>query len=113
MNATLTVDKAGRVVLPKPVRDELQLSAGDSLELEISEEQIVLRPVRGRVGMRKKHGIWVLDFDEPISAAATNKVLRDVRRERERSALGQPKLGQPKFKNEPARPRSDKAGKLR
>ena len=90
MNATLTVDKAGRVVLPKPVRDELQLSAGDSLELEISEEQIVLRPVRGRVGMRKKQGIWVLDFDEPISAAATNRVLRDTRRERERSALGSP-----------------------
>ena len=103
MNATLTVDKAGRVVLPKPVRDELQLSAGDSLELEISGEEIVLRPVRGRVGMRKKQGIWILDFDEPISAAATNNVLRNIRRERERSVLGRPKL-----KNESA-----KQGKLR
>jgi len=88
MITTLTVDKAGRVVLPKPVRDELQLAAGDSLELESSEDQIVLRPVRARVGMRKKRGIWVLDFDEPISAAATDRVLRDIRRERERSALG-------------------------
>ncbi len=88
MTTTLTVDKAGRVVLPKPVRDELQLAAGDSLELESSEDQIVLRPVRARVGMRKKQGIWVLDFDEPISAAATDRVLRDIRRERERSALG-------------------------
>jgi AbrB family looped-hinge helix DNA binding protein len=103
MTTTLTVDKAGRIVLPKPVRDELQLSAGDSLELEISGEQIVLRPVRGRVGMRKKQGIWVLDFDEPISAAATNSVQRDIRRERERSALGQPK-----FKHESAN-----RGKLR
>jgi AbrB family looped-hinge helix DNA binding protein len=101
MNATITVDKAGRVVLPKPVRDELQLSAGDSLELEISGEQIVLRPVRGRVGMRKKEGIWVLDFNEPISAAATNNVLRDIRRERERSALGKPK-----FNNESAKQRT-------
>ncbi len=88
MKATLRVDKAGRVVLPKPVRDELQLSAGDSLELESSEDQIVLRPVRNRVGMRKKQGIWVLDFDEPISAAATNRVLRDIRHEREQAALG-------------------------
>jgi len=87
MNTTLTVDKAGRVVLPKPVRDELQLAAGDLLELESSEDQIVLRPVRARVGMRKKQGIWVLDFDEPISAAATDRVLRDIRRERERAAL--------------------------
>jgi len=92
MSTTLTVDKAGRVVLPKPVRDELQLSAGDALELEITEEQIVLRPVRGRVGMRKKQGIWVLDLDEPISAAATNRVLRDIRRERERSVPGRSKV---------------------
>ena len=88
MNTTLTVDKAGRVVLPKPVRDELRLSAGDSLQLETAEDQIVLRPVRNRVGMRKKQGIWVLDFDEPISAADTDRVLHDMRRERERSALG-------------------------
>ena len=89
MNTTLTVDKAGRVVLPKPVRDELQLSAGDSLELETADDQIVLRPVRNRVGMRKKQGIWVFDFDEPISAADTDRVLHNIRRERERSALGQ------------------------
>jgi|SRR5579864_1966037 len=101
VNATITVDKAGRVVLPKPVRDELQLSAGDSLELQVAGEQIVLRPVRARVGMRKKQGIWVLDFDEPISAAATDKLLHDIRRER--SALGQPKL----------KSQSAKQGKLR
>ncbi|HLZ41109.1 MAG TPA: AbrB/MazE/SpoVT family DNA-binding domain-containing protein [Candidatus Sulfotelmatobacter sp.] len=92
MNTTLTVDKAGRIVLPKPVREELQLSAGDALELETTEDRIVLRRVRNRVGMRKKQGIWVLDFDEPISAADTNRLLRDIRRERERSALGQPKF---------------------
>jgi AbrB family looped-hinge helix DNA binding protein len=103
MNTTLTVDKAGRVVLPKPVRDELQLSAGDSLELEASEHQIVLRPVRNRVGMRKKQGIWVLDFDEPISAADTNRVLQNIRREREQAALGQPNL----------KPQSAKRGKVR
>ncbi len=50
MNATLTIDKAGRVVLPKPVRDALQISPGDSLELESSEDHIVLRPARGRAG---------------------------------------------------------------
>jgi len=55
MTKTLTVDKAGRVVLPKPVRDELQLTAGDSLELESFEDQIVLRPVRGTAGLRKCH----------------------------------------------------------
>ena len=85
---TLTLDKAGRIVLPKPVRDELQLSAGDSLELESSEDQIVLRPVRGTAGLRKKQGIWVLQVGEPISAATVDRTMRDIRREREQSWVG-------------------------
>lgn len=87
MNTTLTVDKAGRVVLPKPVRDELQLAAGDSLELESSEDQIVLRPVRGTAGMRKKKGIWVFRTGGPISAESVNETIRQVREERSRLAL--------------------------
>jgi len=88
MNTTLTVDKAGRVVLPKPVRDEMQLRAGDSLELESSEDRIVLRPRRGESGLRKKQGIWVFRTGEPISAEATDGILRQIRRERELSFLG-------------------------
>jgi len=89
MNTTLTVDKAGRVVLPKPVRDELELAAGDSLEMESTEDAIVLRPVRRDVGLRKKQGIWVLDVDEPLSLETVNRTTHDTRRERERSWLGQ------------------------
>jgi AbrB family looped-hinge helix DNA binding protein len=59
MTTTLTLDKAGRVVLPKPVRDEMQLRAGDSLELESSEDRMVLGPRRRGVGLDKKQGIWV------------------------------------------------------
>jgi AbrB family looped-hinge helix DNA binding protein len=88
MTTTLTLDKAGRVVLPKPVRDELQLRAGDSLELETSEESIVLRPRRGGVGLHKKQGIWVFSTGEPISAEATDEALRQMRREREHGFLG-------------------------
>ena len=85
MTMTLTVDKAGRVVLPKPVRDELQLSAGDSLELESSEDRIVLRPVRGTAGLSKKQGIWVFQAGAPISPPAVDRTIRDIRREREQS----------------------------
>ncbi|MGA8431632.1 MAG: AbrB/MazE/SpoVT family DNA-binding domain-containing protein [Candidatus Sulfotelmatobacter sp.] len=88
MATTLTIDKAGRVVLPKPVRDEMQLRAGDSLELESSEDRIVLRPRRGGTGLYKKQGIWVFSTGEPISAEATNKVLQDVRNERELRFMG-------------------------
>jgi AbrB family looped-hinge helix DNA binding protein len=87
---TLTLDKAGRVVLPKPVRDEMQLRAGDSLELESSEDRIVLRPRRGGVGLHQKQGIWVFGVGEPIPEGATDKVLNQIRREREQSFMGIP-----------------------
>ena len=56
MTTTVIIDKAGRIVLPKPVRDALQLSPGDSLELETFEDQIVLRPARGNGRICKKQG---------------------------------------------------------
>jgi AbrB family looped-hinge helix DNA binding protein len=86
MNTTLTVDKAGRVVLPKPLRDELQLAAGDALSLESSGDQIVLRPVRGTAAMRQKDGIWVFRTGQPVSNASVNETIRQVRTERENVA---------------------------
>lgn len=88
MNATLTLDKAGRIVLPKPVRDELQLGPGDSLELESSEDRVILRPARGGGRMRKKQGVWVLHGGAPLAANVVEETIRRVRRERERRILG-------------------------
>lgn len=88
MNTTLTLDKAGRIVLPKPVRDELQLSPGDSLEVESSEERIVLRPARGRGQMKRESGVWVFDSGEALSEATVRTTVRKVRDQRSRKALG-------------------------
>jgi AbrB family looped-hinge helix DNA binding protein len=88
MVTTLTVDKAGRVVLPKPVREELQLAPGDFLELESSEDRIILRPARGNGRMYKKQGVWVFDSGVPMSTATVNKTIRRVREERDRRNLG-------------------------
>lgn len=82
MTITLTIDRAGRLVLPKPVRDELQLAAGDSLELESSDDQIVLRPVRGVATLRKKQGVWVMRTGKPLSAEVVNETIRKIRNER-------------------------------
>jgi AbrB family looped-hinge helix DNA binding protein len=88
MNTTLTLDKAGRIVLPKPVRDELQLSPGDSLEIESSEERIVLRPARARGQMKKEAGVWVYDSGEALSPETIRNTMRKVRDQRQRKALG-------------------------
>jgi AbrB family looped-hinge helix DNA binding protein len=88
MDAKLTLDKAGRVVLPKPVRDLMHLEPGDTLELESSEEEILLRPLRGTMPLRKKRGIWVFRSGEPISATTVNESIREIRQERDQSNLG-------------------------
>lgn len=75
-------------MLPKPVRDELELQPGDPLEVESSEEQVVLRPVRGTAPLRKKKGIWVFHAGEPLAASTVNQTLREVREERDRKNLG-------------------------
>jgi len=89
MTGKLTLDKAGRVVLPKPLRDELRLEPGDALEIESTGEEITLRPLRGQAQLRKKQGVWVFRTGEPLSASETEKVLRQVRHERESEVLDQ------------------------
>jgi AbrB family looped-hinge helix DNA binding protein len=59
MTTKLTLDKAGRVVLPKPLRDRLQLAPGDALHVESEGECITLRPVRQNVMLKKELGVWV------------------------------------------------------
>lgn len=59
MTSKITLDKAGRVVLPKPLRDQLQLSPGDSFQLDSEGERITLRPIRANAMIKKEFGIWV------------------------------------------------------
>jgi AbrB family looped-hinge helix DNA binding protein len=84
MMTKVTLDKAGRVVLPKRLRDELQLAAGDTLELESRAEQITLRPVRGGTPLQKERGIWVYRTGRPLTAATTDQTLRQICQERDR-----------------------------
>ena len=79
------------MVLPKPVRDELQLNPGDSLELESSEEGITLRPARGNGRIYKKQGVWVMHGGAPLSEDVVEKTIRQIRRERGQRFLGKPK----------------------
>lgn len=88
MVTTLTLDKAGRVVLPKPVRDELRIGPGDCLELESSEGSIVLRPARGNGRLLRKHGVLVFDSGEPLTADVVEETRQQIYAERDRRNLG-------------------------
>lgn len=87
MAQTVSLDKAGRLVLPKGIRDELRLSPGDTLEIETEGERITLRPTRPRPALQKEQGIWVLRTGEPLPASVTSETLRQVRQDRDRQSI--------------------------
>jgi AbrB family looped-hinge helix DNA binding protein len=65
MKQKLNLDKAGRVVIPKSLRDHLRITPGDTLEIDLDEDRITLRPVRAKARLIKKSGIWVYAGELP------------------------------------------------
>jgi AbrB family looped-hinge helix DNA binding protein len=57
---TIKIDKAGRIVLPKPVRERFHLREGSELELEERSDGLTLRPVEQRSSMVQEKGVWCL-----------------------------------------------------
>ena len=87
MSTRLTIDSAGRVVIPKPLRDALDIGPGDGLELERAGDSITLRPVRAIVPLTKEKGVWVFRTGQPLAAAVTDEVLCQVREDRDQQNL--------------------------
>ena len=81
MISELTIDGAGRVTLPKALRQELHLEPGDTLRLEAHGDQITLLPVRLTVPICKEDGIWVYRSGHPASHSI-NKLIEESRDER-------------------------------
>jgi AbrB family looped-hinge helix DNA binding protein len=90
MTAQLTIDSAGRIVLPKPVRKELDIGPGDLLELENVGERITLRPVRGTAPLAKEKGVWVFRARLPLAASVSDGLLEEIREQRDQQNLGTP-----------------------
>jgi AbrB family looped-hinge helix DNA binding protein len=90
MNSRLTIDSAGRIVLPKPLRKELDIGPGDSLELESAGERITLRPVRGGGPLAREKGVWVFRTSQPLAASVTDDLLEQIREQRDKQNLDTP-----------------------
>ena len=56
---SITIDKAGRLVLPKPIRDRFNLVSGTELEVELESDGVRLRVLGGGDSLRRKQGIMV------------------------------------------------------
>ncbi len=88
MTTRLTIDGAGRVVIPKPLRDALDLARGDAFELETAGESITLRPTRGTVPLAKEKGVWVFRTGHPLPLSLGDNLLERIRTDRDQRNLG-------------------------
>lgn len=84
---TITLDKTGRVVIPKEIRDELHLEAGATLEIDSDGRAITLRPQRASSPLRKERGVWVHDGSS-MTASEAEALLAEARRTRDQQAGG-------------------------
>ncbi|HXW82832.1 MAG TPA: AbrB/MazE/SpoVT family DNA-binding domain-containing protein [Candidatus Binataceae bacterium] len=77
----LKIDKLGRILVPKPLRDRLGLNPGAQLEVVEQTGGVLLRIARQRPSMSKVGGLWVHN-GEPERAIDWDRIVDDVRDER-------------------------------
>lgn len=86
MTTRITLDRAGRVLIPKTLRQELHLGPGDTLQLEREGDEITLRPLRPKALLKKEKGVWVYQ-GEPTHVSIPDLIDRQ-REQRSREHLG-------------------------
>jgi len=80
------IDKAGRIVVPKPLRERLGFKPDTEIEALEQPEGVLLKRIEQRPSMVKVDGLWVHQGRaEPV--ANWERILEDVREERIESAL--------------------------
>lgn len=89
MNATGEIGKAGRIVVPKKVREVLGLQEGTPVEFVVQEDAVLLRPRRDPKGLWSDRGLWVYDAGIPISAEDTRRWVEEDRERRMRFVSGE------------------------
>ena len=62
---TITIDRVGRVVIPKDIRDEAGIEPGMALEIRVREGRIEIEPKRRPVRIVKKGRLQVAESVEP------------------------------------------------
>jgi AbrB family looped-hinge helix DNA binding protein len=62
------IDQAGRMVLPKPLRDRFRLRGGDTLAIEVRGDAIELRPTHAHGQLKRVNGVLVFTGPAPLGS---------------------------------------------
>ncbi len=92
MNAIIEIDKSGRIVVPKKLRDALHLKPGTRMHVERAGEALLLVPSLRPAQLVIENGVpLVVPADRAHAPALTNEMvnslLEEGRRERALHAL--------------------------
>ena len=55
-----TLDRFGRIVIPKVIRDDFNLKPGSPIRIEESDRVIILKPLQGEANLHWKDGVLVV-----------------------------------------------------
>lgn len=89
MQTEISIDKAGRVVIPQEVRKALHLRNDDRLRLTQENGRITLEPVRPEGRLVRKNGMLIYsDGGSPVTTRDVREHIRKGYEERERRIWG-------------------------
>jgi AbrB family looped-hinge helix DNA binding protein len=74
-----TLDKFGRIVIPKRVRDDLGLKPGTALQIEQADQRILMEPINEEPHVVVKDGVLVFSGTATGDLAGAIKVHRGER----------------------------------
>jgi AbrB family looped-hinge helix DNA binding protein len=84
---SVTIDKAGRLVLPKAVREEAGIEPGMRLRVAVRDGRVEIEPDYAKVRVVESHGMKVLDLAEPrppLPESAVRAISHKLRSRRSR-----------------------------
>jgi len=75
-----SVDRFGRIVIPKKIREDFNLEPGTPIRIEENEQSIILTPVHGEPNLRVKDGVLVFsgipleDLSDTLAKHRENRI---------------------------------------
>ncbi|MDB6040601.1 MAG: hypothetical protein JWM99_4442 [Verrucomicrobiales bacterium] len=63
INTTIQIDRSGRLVLPKALRERFRLECGDRISVEVKGDAIELRPRKQAHSLKRINGVLVFSSE--------------------------------------------------